>query len=184
MRNEQKKIVRIYSSLNQNTMNTKTQSPEITLSNDKVEISLNHVITTKAKENETAKQLAKRIAKEKRAATNQARQILAKDIKSQLFNLEVIELIFSTNSRAASEVFLAKLSDETGKEITIEKVLKLPKREILDYVKEIEAARGMIRGGINPTEYTNIIARYYRGIKVGAITDKDTLLAVYNQEII
>lgn len=151
---------------------------------DKVIISLNHVITTKAKENESAKQLAKRLAKEKRAATNEARQLLAKDIKGQFYNLKVIELIFSTNSREASEIFCAKLSDETGKDITIEKVLKLPKRDILDYVTEIEEARGIIRGGINPTEYTNIIARYYRGIKPRVISDKDTLLAIYNQEVI
>lgn len=165
-------------------MLTQNKQTEKTLKAEKIQISLNHVIATKAKEKETAKQLAKRLAKEKRAATNEARQLLAKDIKGQFYDLKIIEFIFSTKTRVASELFLAKLSEETGKDITIEKVLKLPKREILDYVTEIEEARGIIRGGINPTEYTNIIARYYRGIKARVISDKETLLAIYNQEII
>lgn len=165
-------------------MEQKTQSPEITLNSNKVEISLNHVITTKAKENETAKQLAKRIAREKRAATNQARQILAKDIKQSLFSFKIVRQMFAEDSRESSDVFCANLSAELSKQITVESVLKIPMRELLDYVTEVEATRGMIRGGITPGEFTNIITRYYRGIKPGTIADKDTLLSVYNQEII
>lgn len=160
-------------------MSTQTQSNEKTIAEQSVKIAL-----SKSGKPLTGAQLKKKIQGAKRKETNEARQLLAKDIKGQFYDLKIIEFIFSTKTRVASELFLAKLSEETGKDITIEKVLKLPKRDILDYVTEIEEARGIVRGGINPTEYTNIIARYYRGVKPRVISDKDTLLAIYNQEII
>jgi maltooligosyltrehalose synthase len=140
-----------------------TQSPKVgeSIQNEKVEISLNHI----AKENETARQFALRIAREKRKATNDAGKDMAKAIKNSFLNLSVIRLMFKENARAESDIFCANLSAETGKQISVDDVYKLPIREYMDYIKETEAARNMLRGGITPTEFKNIITRYYRGEK-------------------
>jgi hypothetical protein len=150
-------------------MSTKAKQQGATIKNERVEISLNHV----AKENETARQFALRIAREKRKATNDAGKDMAKEIKNAFLDLSVIRLLFKENARAKSEIFCANLSAETGKDISVEDVYKLPIREYMDFVKETEASRNMLRGGITPTEFKNIITRYYRGEKcanVDAIT--------------
>jgi hypothetical protein len=144
---------------------------------DKKKFSQGHI----AKENETAKQLAKRIAKEKRTATNEAGKDMAKAIKNSFLDLSVIRLMFKDNARHESATFCAALSAEIGKPVTVEDVYKLPMREYLDFVKETEAARGMVRGGITPTEFKNIITRYYRGEKCAKIDEltRGVLVDVY-----
>ncbi len=144
-------------------MKKTTTAPQVgqTTKTEKVQISLNHI----AKENETARQLAQRLAREKRKATNDAGKDMAKEIKNAFLDLSVIRLLFKENARAKSEIFCANLSAETGKDISVDDVYKLPIREYMDFVKETEAARNMLRGGITPTEFKNIITRYYRGEK-------------------
>lgn len=127
----------------------------------KAMFSVNHLI----KEGETAKQLQKRLAAEKRAATNEAGKNMAKAIRESFLKLDIIRLMFKEHARAESEIFCAKLSAEIGKVITVEDVYKLPIRNYMDFVKETEATRNMVRGGITPTEFKNIITRYYRGEK-------------------
>ena len=170
-----------YSFIKHKTMNTitnGTQVPQET-KETKVLFSVNHLI----REGETAKQLQKRLAAEKRAATNEAGKNLVKAIKGEFLSLSLIREIFKNDLLESSE-FCAALSVEIGKTVTVQDVYKLPMREYLDYVNETEAARGMIRGGITPTEFKNIILRYYRGIKPknAQLVDadiKDVLNTVY-----
>jgi hypothetical protein len=117
------------------------------------------------KEGQTAKQRQKEIAAAKRKATNEAGKDMAKAIRESFLKLDIIRLMFKEHARAESEIFCAKLSAEIGKVVTTEDVYKLPIRNYMDFVKETEAARGMVRGGITPTEFKNIITRYYRGEK-------------------
>jgi hypothetical protein len=139
----------------------------------KVMFSVNHQI----KEGQTAKQRQKEIAAKKRAATNEAGKDMAKEIKNCFLDLSLIRQLFKDNARAKSEVFCAKLSAEIGKVVTVEDVYKLPIRHYMDFVKETEAARNMVRGGITPTEFKNIITRYYRGEKCANVDQltKDVL---------
>jgi hypothetical protein len=139
--------------------------------------SVNHLI----KEGETAKQLQKRLAAEKRAATNEAGKNMAKAISAQKYNLNAILYMFEHLTRIESDKFCENLSKETGKNITVPIVVKLSKFKYLDYIKEIEAARGMIRGGITPAEFKNALTRYYRGEKVASYLDaeKAILATVY-----
>jgi hypothetical protein len=148
----------------------------------KVMFSVNHLI----KENETAKQYQKRLAAERKKATNDAGKNLVKAIKGEFLSLSLIREIFKNDLLESSE-FCAALSAEIGKIVTVQDVYKLPMREYLDYVNETEAARGMIRGGITPTEFKNIILRYYRGIKPknAQLVDaeiKDVLSTVYRNK--
>ena len=145
----------------------------------KVMFSVNHLI----KENETAKQYQKRLAAERKKATNDAGKNLVKAIKGEFLSLSLIREIFKNDLLESSE-FCAALSAEIGKIVTVQDVYKLPMREYLDYVNETEAARGMIRGGITPTEFKNIILRYYRGEKpkFAELVDadiKDVLTTIY-----
>jgi hypothetical protein len=161
-----------------NTIANGTQVPQET-KETKVLFSVNHLI----KEGQTAKQLQKKIASEKRKATNEAGKNLVKAIKGEFLSLSLIREIFKNDLLESSE-FCAALSVEIGKTVTVQDVYKLPMREYLDYVNETEAARGMIRGGITPTEFKNIILRYYRGIKPknAQLVDadiKDVLTTVY-----
>ena len=141
---------------------TTTQSPKVgeSIVKEKIEISLNHI----AKENETARQLAQRLAREKKQATNEAGKNLVKAIKCEFLSLSLIRKIFKTNLIESSE-FCKALSKEVGKKISVNDVYKLPIRCYLDFVNETEAARGMLRGGITPAEFKNVILRYYRGEK-------------------
>ncbi len=61
-----------------NKMKKTTTAPQVgqTTKTEKVQISLNHI----AKENETARQLAQRLAREKRKATNDAGKDMAKEL--------------------------------------------------------------------------------------------------------
>jgi hypothetical protein len=148
----------------------------------KILFSINHQI----KEGQTAKQRQKEIAAKKRAATNEAGKNLVKAIKSEFLSLSLIRDIFKNDLLESSE-FCAALTIEIGKTVTVHDVYRLPMREYLDLVNETEAARGMIRGGITPTEFKNIILRYYRGEKPknAQLVDadiKDVLSTVYRNK--
>jgi hypothetical protein len=119
-----------------------------------------------AKEGESATQFNLRMKREKRKATNEAGRALAQSINSDLKSFKIIRLMFATESIEASRLFCANLSAEIGKEITVEGVMKLSIASYMDYIKEIEAERGLIRGGINANEFQRAITRYYRGEKV------------------
>ncbi len=142
----------------------------------KILFSVNHLI----KEGETAKQLKKRLDAEKRKATNDAGKDMAKAIRQSFFSLDVIRLMFKEHAKVESAIFCANLSAEIGKIITIDDVYKLPIRNYMDFVKETEATREMIRGGITPTEFKNIITRYYRGTKVDAKINEDAKVMLSN----
>jgi hypothetical protein len=135
---------------------------------------------------ETSTKFNARMKREKRKATNEAGKNLAKAIKSEFLSLSLIRDIFKNDLLESSE-FCAALSVEIGKIVTVQDVYKLPMREYLDLVNETEAARGMIRGGITPTEFKNIILRYYRGEKpkFAQLVDadiKDVLSTVYRNK--
>jgi hypothetical protein len=136
---------------------------------DKKKFTQGHI----AKANETAKQLAKRLAKEKRAATNEAGKDMAKAISAQKYNINAILYMFENLTRIESDKFCENLSKETGKNITVQIIVKLSKYKYMDYIKEIEFSRGLIRGGITPTEFKDAITRYYRGEKVANYIDAD-----------
>jgi hypothetical protein len=158
-----------------------TQLPQET-KETKVLFSINHLI----KEDETAKQYQKRLAAERKKATNDAGKQLVKAIKGEFLSLSLIREIFKNDLVESSE-FCAALSTEIGKTVTVHDVYKLPMREYLDFVNETEAARGMIRGGITPTEFKNIILRYYRREKpkFAELVDadiKDVLNTVYRNK--
>jgi hypothetical protein len=159
----------------------------------KVMFSVNHLI----KENETAKQYQKRLAAERKKATNDAGKNLVKAINGEFISLSLIRGIFAgkinTNKKSKEKAlyesvkFCAALSSELGKKITVECIYKLPIRNYLDFVNETEAARGMIRGGITTAEFRNIILRYYRGEKpkFAQLVDadiKDVLNTVYRNK--
>jgi hypothetical protein len=154
--------------LTQNNQKEKTVKEE-----KKAMFSVNHQI----KEGQTAKQRQKEIAAKKRAATNEAGKNMAKAIRESFLKLDIIRLMFKEHARAESDIFCAKLSAEIGKVVTAEDVYKLPIRNYMDFVKETEAARNMVRGGITPTEFKNIITRYYRGEKCANVDQltKDVL---------
>jgi hypothetical protein len=159
--------------------NNGTKAPGNTvLKSEKIEISLNHVI----RENETANQLKKRLAKERRNATNEAGKVVAKAIRNGFLSLSVVRNMFANVTTQESADFCAKLSAEIGKTVTVDDVYKLPMREYMDFVKETEAVRGMTRGGITPTEFKNIITRYYRGEKCAKSDDltRDVLTDIYS----
>jgi hypothetical protein len=149
-----------------------TQLPQET-KETKVLFSIKHQI----EEGMSAKKLQKKLAAEKRAATNEAGKNMAKAIRESFLKLDIIRLMFKEHARAESEIFCAKLSAEIGKVVTVEDVYKLPIRNYMDFVKETEAARNMVRGGITPTEFKNIITRYYRGEKCANVDQltKDVL---------
>jgi hypothetical protein len=134
-----------------------------------------------AKEGETSTQFNARIKREKRKATNEAGKTMARAISAQRYNLNAILYMFEHLTRVESDDFCEKLSKETGKNITVPIVAKLSKYKYMDYIKEIESARGMIRGGITPAEFKNAITRYYRGEKVASYldADKEILATVY-----
>jgi hypothetical protein len=132
---------------------------------------------------ETSTKFNARMKREKRKATNEAGKNLAKAINGELISLSIIRKIFKSGL-IESKDFCATLSKEIGRKVTINDVYKLPTREYMDFVNETEAARGMIRGGITPTEFKDIILRYYRGEKpkFAELVDadiKDVLNTVY-----
>jgi hypothetical protein len=135
---------------------------------------------------ETATKFNARMKREKKKATNEAGKKLVKAIKGELLSLSLIREIFKNDLFESSE-FCAALSAEIGKVITVNDVFRLPMRKYLDFVNETEAARGMVRGGITPTEFKNIILRYYRGEKptFAHLVDngvKDVLETVYRNK--
>jgi hypothetical protein len=135
------------------------------------------IFSVNALPGETSTKFNARMKREKRKATNEAGKDMAKEIKNCFLDLSLIRQLFKDNARAKSEIFCAKLSAEIGKVITVEDVYKLPIRNYMDFVKETEAARNMVRGGITPTEFKNIITRYYRGEKCANVDQltKDVL---------
>jgi len=139
-----------------------------------------------AKEGETSTQFNLRMKREKRKATNEAGKNLVKAIKGELISLPIIRKIFKSGLIESKE-FCASLSKEIGRKITVNDVYKLPTRSYMDFVNETEAARGMIRGGITPGEFKDIILRYYRGEKpmYANLVDtdiKDVLETVYRNK--
>ena len=141
------------------------------------------IFSVNALPGETSTKFNARMKREKRKATNEAGKNLVKAIKSEFLSLSLIRDIFKNDLLESSE-FCAALSIEIGKIVTVQDVYKLPMREYMDFVNETEAARGMIRGGITPTEFKNIILRYYRGEKpkfAHLVDDgiKDVLETVY-----
>jgi hypothetical protein len=108
-----------------------------------------------------------------RKETNEAGKTMARAISAQRYNLNAILYMFEHLTRVESDDFCEKLSKETGKNITVPIVAKLSKYKYMDYIKEIESARGMIRGGITPAEFKNAITRYFRGEKVASYLDAD-----------
>ena len=113
---------------------------------------------------ETSTKFNARMKREKRKATNEAGKNLVKAIKGELISLPIIRKIFKSGLMESKQ-FCATLSKEIGRKVTVNDVYKLPTRSYMDFVNETEAARGMIRGGITPTEFKDIILRYYRGEK-------------------
>lgn len=123
----------------------------------------------------TAKQTKRKIASLNRKATNEAGKNLVTVIKEELSSLDIIRKIFASQefikdidgkviAAGVSTLFCEALSKETGKALSVTDVLKLPIREYMDFVKEIEASRQLVRG-ITPKEFKDIITRYYRGEK-------------------
>ena len=123
----------------------------------------------------TAKQTKRKIASLNRKATNEAGKNLVSVIKEELSSLDIIRKIFASQefirdidgkviSAGVSTLFCEALSKETGKALSVADILKLPIREYMDFVKEVEASRQLVRG-ITPKEFKDIITRYYRGEK-------------------
>jgi len=121
--------------------------------------------TTKTGKNLTGKQLERKIKSEARKATNEAGRIMAKEAKAELFNLKTLRFVleYSENLQIFVSEWLSALSKETGKNITLKDILRVPVAAYIDYVKDAEAARGVNRSGITPDEFKNIMNRYYRG---------------------
>lgn len=136
-------------------MNTKANQDEKTISEQQSKIAL-----TSTGKNLSGKQLARKVASEKRKATNDAGKLLVSAMREQMYSLPIIRQLFE--SAPESVDFCHALSIETGKAIDVRAVLSVPMRQYLDYITEIEATRGMVRG-ITPAEFRNVIARYYRG---------------------
>jgi hypothetical protein len=114
----------------------------------------------------TAKQAERKIMSAKRKETNEARKNLARSIKDQLYNLKTLRTIMQDEALTEDvNLWLHALKVETGKDYTLAYILKINVSEYMDYVRELEAIRGHVRG-INPNEFMNIITRYLRGEKV------------------
>lgn len=167
-------------------MLTQNKQTEKTIKAEKIKISLNHLV----KENVTANKLKKQIAANKRKATNEAAAILSKEIKEDLSSLPIIRQIFKDKqhvknkegkiiAKGTSTIFCEALSEELGKVITVDNVLKIPVAKYMDYVKEAEAARQFKRG-IYPKEFNDIIKRYYRNEKQSNNMNKEAKNVVLN----
>lgn len=149
-------------------MNTQTNNGSASVTNTRQVINL---FTDKNGKPLSAKQSARKIASMKRKATNESGKNLADAIREELFSLDIIRQIFAKREHITNEsgnilpgesaIFCEALSNETGKKITVETVLKLPIRLYMDYVKEAEASRQFMRG-ITPKEFKDIITRFYR----------------------
>lgn len=181
-------------------MNTKANAAKIPATkNDKVIISLNHVV----KENVTANKLKKEIAAKKRQATNEAGKILVGAMKEQLYSLPIIRQIFKDlefikrKNEENGEIEIVKdsqglpllgesakfceaLNYELDKAINVDSILKIPMREYLDYITEIEAMRQNARG-ITIAEFRNVILRYFRNEKKSVNFDDNARAEILRQ---
>lgn len=113
----------------------------------------------------TGKQLEKKLKSAARKETNEAGRIMAREAKGELYNLRTLRFVLqnSPNLQEFVSTWLSALSKETGKAITLKDVLNVPVPAYLDYVKDVEAARGLSRSGITPTEFKDVMNRYFRG---------------------
>lgn len=156
-------------------MNKVINQAEQTLSEQQSKIAL-----TSTGKNLTGKQLAKKLASEKRKATNDAGKLLVSAMREKIQSLPIIRQLFKeleflkddkgnilkddkgNNVPGEASIFCQLLAIETGKNISVDSALKIPIREYMDFITEIEASRQFMRG-ITISEFKDILTRYYRG---------------------
>ena len=130
------------------------------------------------KEGTTAKGVKLQIERAKRKATNEAGNMLVSDMREMMHEVPIILQIFKASSESVN--FCQRLTEETGKVVTVETIAKIPYKTYLDYVTELEATRQHMRG-ITLPEFKNIMLRLHRKETKGTVMSEDARAEILRQ---